>query len=86
MAERKLEAIEKSAQEIIKSFIEAVEKLPEFKETYFLQETYNVLRPDGEPSRVEERTEFRERFISIMPMADEKGGLRVEVAKWAKER
>lgn len=86
VAERKLEEIERSAQEIVESFIKAAEKLPKFKETYYNQETYNVVRPDEEPSREEERTEFRERFISIMPGADEQGNLRVEVAKWAEER
>lgn len=82
MAERKLEEIERSAEEIIKVFVEAAEKLPKLRETYHGQESYNVVRPDGEPSREQERSEFRKRFVSIMPGADEQGNLRVEVAKW----
>lgn len=82
MAERKTKEIERSAEEIVKSFVEASEKLPELKETYYSQDSYNVVRPDGEPSREEERAEFRKRFILIMPGADERGNLRVEVAKW----
>ena len=83
MPEQKLEEIEKSAREIVESFVKAAEKLPEFKETYYSQESYNIVRPDGEPSREQERSEFRKHFISIMPGADEKGNLRVEVARWA---
>ncbi|MDH5443283.1 MAG: Asp-tRNA(Asn) amidotransferase GatCAB subunit C [Hadesarchaea archaeon] len=85
MAERKKE-IERSAEEIVESFARAAEGLPKLKETYYNQETCNVSRPDGEPSSEEERTEFRKRFISIMPGSDEKGNLRVEVAKWVEER
>lgn len=85
MAERE-KKVGHSAKEIVKSFARAAEGLPKLKETYYNQETYNVARPDGEPSREEERTEFRKRFISIMPGVDEKGNLRVEVAKWVEER
>ncbi len=85
MAEREKE-IGCNVEEIIKSFVAAAEDLPKLKETYYSQETYNVSRPDGEPSREGERTEFRKRFISIMPGADEQGNLRVEVAKWVEER
>jgi len=86
MAEKKQKEIGCKAEEIIKSFIEAAGELPTLKETYYNQETYNVSRPDGEPSSEEERAEFRKRFISIMPGVDEKGNLRVEVAKWVEER
>lgn len=85
MAEREKE-IERGAEEIVKSFVEAAKELPKLKETYYSQESYNIVRPDGEPSREEERTEFRKRFISVMPGVDEQGNLRVEVAKWAEER
>ena len=85
MVEREKE-IERSAEEIVESFARAAEELPKLKETYYSQETCNVSRPDGEPSREEERTEFRKRFISIMPGADEQGNLRVEVAKWVEGR
>ena len=86
MAGRKLKEIERSAEEIVESFVRAAEELPKLKETYYSQETYNVVRPDGKPTREKERAEFRKRFISIMPGADEQGNLRVEVAKWAEER
>jgi len=81
MAE-KLKEIERSAQEVIDSFVEAAKDLPELKETYYSQETFNVVRPDGEPAPEKERTEFRKRFISNMPGSDDKGNLRVEVARW----
>jgi predicted Asp-tRNA(Asn)/Glu-tRNA(Gln) amidotransferase subunit C len=85
MGER-LREIERSAEEIIQTFVKSTENLPEMKETYYSLEAYNVVRPDGEPSPEEERRKFRERFISIMPRSDEKGNLRVEVAAWLKER
>lgn len=78
--------MERSAEEIVKSFVEAAERLPELKETYYSQEAYNILRPDGSPTPEDERTEFRKRFISIMPGSDEEGNLRVEVARWAEGR
>jgi predicted Asp-tRNA(Asn)/Glu-tRNA(Gln) amidotransferase subunit C len=85
MTERR-EEIERSAEEIVRSFVEAAEKLPELKETYYTQEAYNILRPDGKPTSAEERAEFRKRFISNMPSSDDQGNLKVEVARWAGER
>jgi len=85
MSERAKE-IEKSAEEIVESFVKDAEKLPELKETYYSQETYNITRPDGEPSPEAERLSFRRKFISNMPGSDDKGNLKVEVAKWSKER
>lgn len=85
MAERAKE-IERSAEEIVESFVKASEKLPELKETYYSQEAYNIMRPDGEPTPEAERQQFRKRFISNMPNSDDKGNLKVEVAKWSKER
>ena len=85
MGERSRE-IERSAEEIVKSFVKASEKLPALKETYYSQEAFNIMRPDGEPTPAPERAEFRERFISNMPGSDDKGNLKVEVAKWSKER
>ncbi len=85
MVERSRE-IERSAEEIVQSFVKASEKLPELKETYYSQEAYNITRPDGEPTSEPERAAFRERFISNMPGSDDKGNLKVEVAKWSKER
>jgi len=85
MAE-KIKEIERSAEEIVESFVKSTEALPELKETYYSQEAYNIFRPDGEPTPEAERSEFRKRFISNMPSSDEKGNLKVEVAKWSKER
>jgi hypothetical protein len=79
----KLKEIERSAQEIIDSFVEAAKDLPELKETYYSQEAYNVVSPDGEPTPEKERAAFRKRFISNMPGSDDQGNLKVEVAKWA---
>jgi len=76
--------IEQSAEEIVESFVEAAEGLPIKRETYYSHEVYNIMRPDGEPSSGGERSEFRERFIEIMPGSDEDGNLRVEVARWAR--
>ena len=85
MAER-VKEIERSAEEIVESFVKAAETLPKLKETYYSQEAYNIVRPDGEPTSMSELSEFRKRFVSNMPSSDEKGNLRVEVAKWSKER
>ena len=85
MAER-IKEIERSAEEIVESFVEATKELPELKETYYNQEAYNIVRPDGEPTPPKERTEFRKRFISNMPSSDDHGNLKVEVARWAGER
>ncbi|RLG56380.1 MAG: hypothetical protein DRN83_04215 [Hadesarchaea archaeon] len=82
----KMKEIERSAEEIVKSFTQAAEKLPELKEMYYSQEIYNIVRADGEPSPAEIRAEFRKRFISNMPRSDEEGNLKVEAARWAKER
>lgn len=84
MAEERQREIERSAEEIVSSFVKAAEGLPSEREMYYSQEAYNVVRPDGEPSSSEERVEFRKRFIKIMPGKDEDGNLRVEVAKWVK--
>ncbi|MDI6642833.1 MAG: hypothetical protein QMD95_02130 [Candidatus Hodarchaeaceae archaeon] len=85
MAERQKE-IERSAEEIVRSFVEAAKELPELKETYYSQEAYNIVRPDGKPTPAEELAKFRKRFISNMPSSDEQGNLKVEVARWAEER
>jgi len=82
MVEERQREIERSAEEIVESFVKAAEALPSERETYYSQEASNVTRPDGEPSRSEERLDFRKRFIKIMPGSDEDGNLRVEVAKW----
>jgi len=82
----KLKEIERGAEEIIENFIKSVETLPELKETYYSQEAYNIMRPDGDPTQETERSEFRKRFISNMPSTDDRGNLKVEVARWTKER
>lgn len=81
MAE-KMKEIEKSAEEIVDSFVEATKGLPETKETYYNQEAFNIVRPDGKPSPKEELADFRKRFIKVMPGSDEEGNVKVEVAKW----
>lgn len=80
---KRIEEIERSAEEIVQAFIEAERGLPQLEETYYSHRVYNVTRADGEPSPRQEREDFRKRFISIMPASDEKGNLRVEVARWA---
>jgi len=82
MAEERQREIERSAEEIVESFVKAAEGLPSERETYYSHEACNITRPDGEPSRGEERSDFRRRFIAVMPSRDEDGNLRVEVAKW----
>jgi len=84
MAER-VKEIERSAEEIVESFVEATKELPELKETYYNQEAYNIVRPDGEPTPLKECAEFRKRFISNMPSSDDHGNLKVEVARWVGE-
>ena len=84
MVEERQREIERSAEEIVSSFVKAAEGLPSEREMYYSQEVYNVVRPDGKPSSSEERAEFRKRFIKIMPGKDEDGNLRVEVAKWVR--
>jgi len=76
------EEIEKSAEEIIETFVKVTEDLPKVEETYYATKLHNILRPDGEPTDEEERARFREGFLKIAPSTDEQGGLRVEVAKW----
>ncbi len=85
MAER-LKEIERSAEEIVESFVEAAKGLPKLKETYYSQEAYNIVRPDGKPTPVKECAGFRKRFISNMPGSDDQGNLKVEVAKWTGKR
>lgn len=82
MSEGRLKEIERSAEEIVKSFIRVSKGLPEEKETYYSHDLRNVMRPDGKPSPVKELARFREAFLKIMPASDEEGSLRVEVAKW----
>lgn len=82
MDEERLEKIKESAQQIVDSFIEATESLPTLDETYYNQDTLNVLRRDGEPSSEEKRADFRKRFREIMPKSGEEGNLEVEVAEW----
>ena len=84
MSEERLKEIERSAEEIVESFVEAAEGLPSKRETYYSHEVYNIMRPDGEPSPGGERSEFRGRFIEIMPGSDEDGNLKVEVARWVR--
>lgn len=84
MSRERLKEIEVSAEEIVESFVEAAEDLPSEKETYHGHEMYNVMRRDGMPSPVDEREDFRRRFLAIMPAKDEVGNLQVEVAKWVR--
>lgn len=84
LLEERLKEIERSAEEIVKSFLEASESLPTKRETYYSHEVYNIMRRDGEPSPSVERSEFRRRFLEIMPNSDENGNLKVEVARWVR--
>lgn len=84
MPEERLKEIERSAEEIVGSFVKAAEDLPALEETYYSHGLYNITRPDGKPSPNEERKDFRKCFVSNMPGSDEDGNLRVEVAKWAR--
>jgi Asp-tRNA(Asn)/Glu-tRNA(Gln) amidotransferase C subunit len=84
LTEERLKEIERSAEEIVNSFVEASESLPTRKETYYSHEVYNIMRPDGGPSPSGERSDFRRAFLKIMPHSDESGNLNVEVAKWVK--
>ena len=85
MTER-LKEIERSAEEIVESFVESAKKLPELKETYYSQEVYNIVRQDGKPTPAGKCAEFRKRFLSNMPGSDDQGNLKVEVARWVGER
>lgn len=80
--EKRLKEIRESAEEIVDSFKEVTEDLPTEKETYYGQDTLNVLRQDREPSPEEERKDFEERFKKVMPESDEDGNLEVEVGEW----
>jgi len=82
MSEERRREIERSAEEMVESFVEAAKGLPTLEETYYSHELYNVVRQDGEPSPPKPREDFRRRFISVAPATDEQGNLRVEVAKW----
>ncbi len=84
VAEDKKKEIRESAEEIVDSFAEIAEGLPTQKETYYQQDTLNVLKPDGEPTSKEESKKFRKNFLKIMPGKDEEGYLQVEVAEWTK--
>ena len=84
MSERNIEEIKKSAEEIVDSFVEVTEDLPELEETYYGQETLNVFRSDGDPKSREELDKFKKNFLKVMPESDEDGNLGVEVAKWKK--
>ncbi|MCS7131602.1 MAG: hypothetical protein NZ934_02615 [Hadesarchaea archaeon] len=84
MAEQREDEVELSAEEIIKSFLEATKDVPSEVETYYSHEMYNVLRSDGEPSTAEARADFRRRFLKIAPSVDEDGNIRVEVARWTR--
>lgn len=83
MEEDRREEIKESAEEIVDSFAQIEKDLPTQGETYYLQDTLNVLREDGNPSGKDELEEFREKFIKIMPEKGEDGNLKVEIAKWA---
>lgn len=82
MEEKDKKEIKESAEEIVNSFTEAVENIPTQKETYYGQDTLNVLRSDGEPASKSYLKKFRESFLRVMPDHDEQGNLKVEVAKW----
>ncbi|MEM2878424.1 MAG: hypothetical protein QXG10_02615 [Candidatus Hadarchaeales archaeon] len=83
MAE-KMKEIERSAEEIVQSFVEAEKGLPRLEEAYYSHSVYNIVRADGKPTSSAERKVFREIFISNMPSSDDKGNLKVEVARWVK--
>lgn len=84
LAEERLEKIKESAEEIVDSFSEIEKDLPTQEETYYEQDTLNVLRSDGEPTSQEELKDFRKEFLKNMPDHDEEGNLKVEVAEWTK--
>ncbi len=82
MEEDRLKEIRESAEEIVNSFAEIEKNLPTQGETYYLQDTLNVLREDENPSSKGELEEFRKNFLEIMPEKGGDGSLKVEVAKW----
>lgn len=79
-----MKEIKESAEEVVDSFAEIAENLPTQEETYYGQDTLNVLRSDGEPTPREDLEGFRESFLEVMPDSDEEGSLKVEVAGWKK--
>lgn len=82
MSEKDIEEIRNSAEEIVDSFTEAVEDLPQQDETYYGQDTTNEFRDDARPKGKGELERFRKNFLRIMPSSDEDGNLEVEVAEW----
>ncbi|MFN4133542.1 MAG: hypothetical protein ACK4GQ_04150 [Candidatus Hadarchaeales archaeon] len=80
------EEIAKSAEEIVNSFVEATRDIPEVKETYFTQESFNIVREDGCPTPPEELARLRRAFLFNAPGSDDSGNLLVEVAGWVGER
>ncbi|KXA95723.1 hypothetical protein AKJ65_00900 [candidate division MSBL1 archaeon SCGC-AAA259E19] len=82
MTEKRKEKIRESAEEIVDSFAEIAEDLPTQEETYYQQDTLNVLRSDGGPTSGKKLEDFRDKFLRVMPDSDEEGNLKVEVAKW----
>ncbi|KXB02396.1 hypothetical protein AKJ44_00605 [candidate division MSBL1 archaeon SCGC-AAA261F17] len=77
-----MKEIRESAEEIVDSFKEVTKDLPKEEETYYGQDTLNVMRQDQSPSPKEEREEFERGFKKIMPESDEDGNLKVEVGEW----
>ncbi len=84
MTKRDIEKIKESAEEIVDSFMEITEDIPELEVTYYGQETLNVFRQDGKPTSSKELQNFRKNFLKIMPESDEDGNLEVEIAEWKK--
>jgi hypothetical protein len=77
------EEIKKSAEEIVEEFVRLTQHLPPAPEQYYLEESVNVTRRDGEPTPPSEREDFRRRFLSVAPASDEDGSIKAEVAQWA---
>lgn len=84
LAEKRLEDIKESAEEVVDSFAEIEKELPTQEETYYSQDRLNVLRSDGKPTPKGELEEFRKNFLEIMPEQGDEGSLKVEVAEWTK--
>lgn len=82
MDEKRLNQIMESAEAIIDSFKEVTDELPTEEETYYGQDLFNILRPDGKPSSREERMKFKRSFEEIMPKSDNDGNLKVEKGEW----
>lgn len=77
-----MEKIKESAEEIVENFSSIEKDLPTEEETYYEQDTLNVLRSDEGTTSEKELEKFRENFLKIMPKKDENGNLKVEVAEW----